>query len=441
MKTSTVYKYLYYLFLLLIPASIFRVNASIPGYESLFLFRILLTLILIGLFLLFFIDKGIVLGRLNELKKDKFSVLFFIVWMILSLISYFWIEDFSKYFKYNVLLLISFLYVFVLVFFIRDKKTLIVVWKLILGTFAISLFVAILEIFTTFRLMGSTLIDSSRSYQLFVTSFFNHPNDFASYIALTVPFLLLFPLLSRYDKYKWWVFSFLTFGSFVLAFTGSRINYVNYIISLIFALIILRVKKVRYFLAYVSIAVFAIFSFFPTVGPEIANKILTAVNRSINQVSYSSIREGVKLEGAVKDLVKGQGSAEVRKNLILNSFQIMKEKPQSVLIGLGAGQVEVYMEDFENTDGVVNLHNWWIEVLVDHGIFIGVSYFLFYLWVLREVFIKAKKTKDNFLRYFNYSIVLILLAVIFTSMSPSSSVGFAPLWLTFGLVIAAKNLG
>ncbi len=440
LNTDPIYKFLYVLFLLLIPASIFRVNASIPGYESLFLFRILLIVILVGLFLLFLINRDLILDRLNELKNDKFVALFFIFWMLFGLVSYFWIEDFTNYFRYNVLLLLSFLFTFVVVFFIRDKETLIFVWKILLVTFAVALFVAVLEIFTNFRLMGSTLVNSSRSYQLFATSFFNHPNDFASYISLTLPFLLLLPLLTGYDKFKWWALSFITLSLFVLTFTGSRINYFTAIVTLVLTLILIRIKKIRQTVAYLTIGVVAIFSLLPVLGPDIANKILSTVNRTINQVSYTSIREGSKLEEAIIEVVEGQGSAEVRKNLTLNSLEIMKENPESIVIGLGAGQVEEYMEDYTNTKEVTSLHNWWLEVLANHGIFIGVTYLLFYLWLLREVFIKAKKTKDNFLMYFNYSVTLALIIVLFTSLSPSSSLGFAPLWLTFGLALAAKNL-
>ena len=63
-----------------------------------------------------------------------------------------------------------------------------------------------------------------------------------------------------------------------------------------------------------------------------------------------------------------------------------------------------------------------------------------YLWVLREIFKKAIKTKDNFLRYVSFSTVVILVVFALTSISPSSSVGYAPLWLTLGLAISIKNI-
>jgi len=65
---------------------------------------------------------------------------------------------------------------------------------------------------------------------------------------------------------------------------------------------------------------------------------------------------------------------------------------------------------------------------------------ILYLWLLRKIYKKAIKTKDNFLKYINYSLAVILVVFFLTSISPSSSVGYAPLWLTLGLALAVKNL-
>ncbi|HEX7455998.1 MAG TPA: O-antigen ligase family protein [Candidatus Nanoarchaeia archaeon] len=432
---------LYFLFLLLIPASIIRVNASLPGYESFFLFRILLFLILALLFLTFLFKRKYILERLTNLKKEKFVVGFFIAWLLASAVSYFWIIDFEKYFRYNVLLVTNIFFGFTLIFFLQDRETLHRIWKLLLITFGAALFIALLEIFFGFRLPGSGLLGEQKRLQLFVSSFFHHPNDFASYISLSLPFLTLMPLNKTYEKYKWWIFISVLLAAFILTFTGSRINYVATIIGLLLAAWILKKEAVKQILAYLAILVVAFFSLIPASGPEIAVKTLKIFDQALNKKAYFSLTEGAELGSVMKELVGNSGSAAVRKNLMINSYQIVKEKPGSFFIGLGAGQVEKYMEQFGNTKDVANLHNWWLEVLVDHGIFIGFGYMILFLWLLREIYKKALKTKDNFLKYINYSLVVILIVFVLTSISPSSSVGYAPLWLTLGLALAAKNAG
>jgi len=364
---------LYFLFLLLIPASIFRVNASITGFESFFLFRVMLFLILTMLVLTFIFKKTVVLERLNNLKKEKYVIRLFIVWLLASAISYFWILDFEKYFRYNVLLAISILFVFTIIFFVQNKKTLEGVWKLLLLTFSAAITIALMEIFFEFRLPGSALLKGSRSLQLFVTSFFNHPNDFASYISLSLPFLILLPLYKGYSKYRWWVFIAVTISAFVLTFTGSKLNYIATIIGLLLALLILTREQVKQLSAYLAIFVLAFFALVPASGPVIGAKVLELFSKPVDETAYTSITEGVKLEGVGSELSGGYGSATIRKNLIINGFHTIRENPKlyvGFFAGVGAGQVEVYMAQFQDTEGTANLHNWWLEVFVNHGIFI-----------------------------------------------------------------------
>ena len=331
------------------------------------------------------------------------------------------------------------LFVFIVAIFTNSKENLKVVWKLVLITLGISVFVALLEISSGFRLSGSTLIDAPRSYLLFVTSFFHHPNDFASYISLTLPFLTLLPLYKNYKKYRWWIFIFTAVTIFVLTFTGSKINFIATLIGALFALLILYRNKVNDLVAYSSIIIILIFSFSPSLGPEISTIILSISNRDISEVSYRSARDGAKYQGTLDEISGNSGSFAARKNLIFNSIQIMQERPQSVLVGLGSGQIEKYMEGYDNTDEVVNLHNWWVEVITNHGIIIGLGYILFYLYLLRYYYLNSNKVKDDFKKYFNYSILVVLVVFGLTSISPSSSVGYLPLWFTLGLAIAAKN--
>ena len=440
MKTDTPYKYLYYLFLLLIPASIFRVNASIPGFESFFLFRVVLFLISIILVFIFLFDRKYFINLISPILKEKYLYGFLFIWILFSWLSYFWILSFESFFRYSVLLSISVVFVFIIGVFVNSKDILREVWKLVLFTLGISVFVGLLEIFFGLRLPGSTLIDAPRSYLLFVTSFFNHPNDFASYITVTLPFLTLLPLYKNYKKYKWWILIFIMITVFVLTFTGSKINYIATLIGALFVFLILYRNKVTDLVAYSSIVIVLFFSFVPSLGPDISAVILSISNRDISEVSYRSARDGAKYQGTLDEIYGNYGSFAARKNLIVNSVQIIEERPQSVLIGLGAGQIEKYMEDYDNTDKVVNLHNWWVEVITNHGIIIGLGYISLYLYLFRYYYQKSSTIKDSFHKYIHYSILVILVVLAFTSASPSSSVGYLPLWFTLGFAIAAKNL-
>ncbi len=56
--------------------------------------------------------------------------------------------------------------------------------------------------------------------------------------------------------------------------------------------------------------------------------------------------------------------------------------------GVGIGNVEYWMENFRvyETFGILNVHNWWVEILVNFGIFIFVRYVLFYSSLVRSIY-------------------------------------------------------
>ena len=51
-------------------------------------------------------------------------------------------------------------------------------------------------------------------------------------------------------------------------------------------------------------------------------------------------------------------------------------------IGFGVGNAEYYMANFAKyyTAGIINPHNWWLEILVDYGILVFVGYIYYILY-------------------------------------------------------------
>jgi O-antigen ligase len=83
--------------------------------------------------------------------------------------------------------------------------------------------------------------------------------------------------------------------------------------------------------------------------------------------------------------------------------------------------------------GVANLHNWWLEVLVDGGIVALVLYLLFYLTLFRRQLRVARAHRDPLVRYMGLAGSLSLLGWVIGSIGPSTAIHFAPMWIMFGL--------
>ena len=340
-------KFLSPLFYFLIPASIVRSNLAIPGFESLFLFRIVLFLILL------IILVQILFNRKNFLKEfPNFSRLapiaaFFAVWVLLNLASYFWAEDLNRYIRYNVLLSISLLFTLMLGLLVRDKSSFRNVWKLLLASLMLVIFVALLEFFFDIPPPISKLVDASERLRYFSASFFNHPNDFASYISLMLPFLTLIPLIKEYQKYKWVLLVILFLTLFVLLFTGSRLNYIAVLIGLLLTTLIFLKEKVRDWPWYIFVAFMALLILQPKLSLQTSSSIFKFLHIPVNPAAYNAISQGSELEGSLEEFSGGYGSTTVRKNLVVDSLYVMKNDPKFYLIGVGAGQAESYMARFD----------------------------------------------------------------------------------------------
>jgi len=442
-KTKTGPRLLNVLFLLLISASIIRVNASLEGFESLFLFRILIFVLCLSLLYRFIRYRELVVNFGDY--KNLYPIFFLSgAWISLSLISYFWSNSFEDYFRYNVLLGISLAFTLVIAIFVRTEEMLKKIWLVLLVTLVLAIMVAYLELIFGIRLKGSGLLNAGEGYWLFATSFFNHPNDFAGYLSLSLPFLFLLPLSKDYGKYRWYIFALAIVVALTLTFTGSKLNYIATIVSSGLALSILLINKNKEILGYITLILSVLFMLNPSVGPQTVAFIQSNVlNRELNAAAIDRI-QGQEIQGSLDEFNQGFGSAEVRKSLIVNGVSVLLTEPTAyvgLLTGVGAGQVESYMKNFSNTENVRNLHNWWLEVFVNYGIFVGTGYVILYLFLLyKSVRMATRSEKNGFLRYFYFSIALILVVYSITSVSPSSSIGYAPLWLNLGLAIAAVSL-
>jgi len=91
------------------------------------------------------------------------------------------------------------------------------------------------------------------------------------------------------------------------------------------------------------------------------------------------------------------------------------------------------------------MHNWTLEVLVDTGVVGLVLYIALYLAMLVGNYRTARTARDPLLRYLGLGGLLALLGFITGSLAISTSIAFAPMWITFGLclttIVLARRVG
>ncbi len=137
-------------------------------------------------------------------------------------------------------------------------------------------------------------------------------------------------------------------------------------------------------------------------------------------------------------LQSGGDSLIVRYNLIRNSFIFLGN---SLGFGVGAGNVEYHMENSPvyETDGRINVHNWWVEILTNYGIFIFAGYVVFYLGLLISLYKIYPRLKDTSERMICEASMASLVIFFFSSMSSSSIMDFRFKWILFAFALAFLN--
>ena len=101
--------------------------------------------------------------------------------------------------------------------------------------------------------------------------------------------------------------------------------------------------------------------------------------------------------------------------------------------GVGAGNAEGHMAQLGHR--VENLHNWWLEVMVNLGIVGAVGYGLFYLATAYGLYRVYARRKDDYLGLVALGLLAGLLGFSIGCLSSSSLVAWAPLWIYFGLCV------
>jgi O-antigen ligase len=89
---------------------------------------------------------------------------------------------------------------------------------------------------------------------------------------------------------------------------------------------------------------------------------------------------------------------------------------------------------------VYNLHNWWLEVLVNGGLLVFVGYLLFYAGLVWGLFRVALTTERALIAFAAAALLAALAGYTFGALSPSSAIHFTPMWIHFGLSMAVTNL-
>ncbi len=413
-------------FLIMLPAAIVGSVAAWPTFRTFSAFRLLY------LGLCFGAPAWLLLKRRFSLRLEVGGFLLFLAfWVVWAFGSLTWAVDKLAGIRNLIFLVMMVSLSIGTVLAVNSAKTMRVLLLILLLTFVMAIGIGLVEIATDFRLPTSGLIGRVERVQWASTSFFHNQNDFATYIALWLPFLLALGFFTRRLSVVSAAVICASLSVVCLLYTGSRTNLVA------FALIVPSLLLVVAFGRGMSIKSWqVVLGLIILFGVALA--ICLGIRGSLPVLSVPEI--GVqhwRFDTLGGEIAAGTGSGANRVKLITNGLTALRN---SCLLGVGPGNAEYHLQRIAGTEAVYNLHNWWMEVLVNGGIFVFGGYLFFYAALLYNLFQVAVKAKSEILAYVGTSLFTALVGYTFGALSPSSAIHFTPMWIHFGLSLAVINL-
>jgi len=214
------------------------------------------------------------------------------------------------------------------------------------------------EVLTGNHLSVSRYVDANLRLSRLPSAVFYNTNDFATFLALSTSFFLgLLRMDSRFFRVLGVVL--IAIALFLLDATSSRAN----------------------MLAVACIFVFWFFPFLHSIRTKWARVFLTGILFFSLLAGAILLFTSGPIQSLQREVTEELGSGGTRMNLIKNSLHFLFE---SMGLGVGAGNAEWYMEKrrIYDTAEITNVHNWWIELLVNYGLVVMLLYILQYGYII-----------------------------------------------------------
>lgn len=270
-----------------------------------------------------------------------------------------------------------------------------------------------------------------RPYNRIPTLFFYNPNNFSVVaVLILMSFSILFVTKNRYNKIG--IFFVLLLAEVNIIFARSRTAWIASIVVLIFSAIVLLIKK-RFINA--TLLIIPIILFFLIFRGLEYMKSMDFLFEKMGEIHKVVDDDGNVVEENNIEL-GSNGSINVRATLytdILNSF--FKDKN---ILGLGPGNINIYIRELDNTHGRYDPHCWWLEILGDFGVVGFLSFTLGYFLMALRFFLRFLSQKS--MQDISLFGLTMLAATFLMVFAPSSVFRFVPFWVTIAITLSISNI-
>lgn len=386
------------------------------GFFQLSLFRILIL----------FMATLTILQMLKTNEKFKIrstndmnhSVKIFIFWFLYSIISLAWVFDYVAWIRSVYFIGLGALTIIIFSRLLKKTSDIITAFKLIALMSIFHNLIGWFEVNTGKYLFLSAdriLLYSKNNYPV---SMFGNTNDFATFMLFSVFILFICFTVSKKLISKIVYMTSMFSSSYLILLTSSRANILGLIIGVAFLIYFsLRNKRVRFIMVSFLMLLFSFVLIYP-------NMVQDFINNTMGNLKFN---------------FDTTNSEVVRINLIKNGFLFLI---QTFGFGTGAGNIEYWMENrgVYYTADVVNIHNWWLEILTGYGVLVFTLYILFYFKLFKSLFRTFRISKEKEDITISLSVMCCMIGFVFGAISSSSNISAEWLWVFWAIVIAYQGI-
>lgn len=388
------------------------------GPFSIFPYRVLLPLLWLISLLYVFINHGKI--SINHIKIKPY-IWFLMLWFSYAVLSLIWAASPIDAAKEIIILFMGISTIFFVVYYFTDIEHLKLLYYLWLLALVASTGVGIWNCVTGQTLIPGEYVIRLPGGRFGPTSFYAFPNNFAVFLSLSIPFALTF--IRYYNRF---IARFLFVVVLLLAFllliaTTARSCYLAVLSSIVFWFLFLLKPKAKFrVLAIASLIILLLFISF---------------TKNVLYI-YSIVYEQLASIGSTWEI---QGtSLYLRINMIKNGLHFLIK---SWGVGVGSGNAEYYMSHLSVYDvgGNPYVHNWWIQILTNYGIFIFGCYIAFYINLFLNLYRAHCKLVDSREKMICEALLIGMVAFFFAGMSTGTITYFIPQWIFFAFALAFLN--
>lgn len=350
------------------------------------------------------------------------------IWYLISLL---WTPDIVLGLKYIFYLFCGITLVILIVYYADNILSLNKLFKVLSIFFVIEIIISLFESFTSFRMptssyssfatfLGKNPVNYSQFDNLLSFAKYTPPtglrwntNDLAICMIIGLPFFLC----SKKISIKFFGIVSITT---IIIMTASRAVFLGLLLSYSVYLMFIK-KKIGTLILVWSSSAILIFGMF---------QLRESENPRINELANSVQALTLYLSGEI-DV---GGSLDWRRKLVENGLMALYD---TNLLGIGAGGSVAHQEAIGPVAGrFTSMHNFWIELFVEGGIFVGAIVFIGMVMIISKLFVISRSSLNSDLRYYSESSFLSMLAIIPSAIAASSAIYLFPIWIILGFSIS-----